>query len=355
MPCSPPGARSLGTSHRQAPVKRLVGVDPRRARPSCSGCPTAGRSCSATAAPRCSGTSPRSGSSTGAASTSCSASSRRSSPRPRAAAPHLGEPIVVDSRPGDHPRARRRRRRRRVRPHPQRDVDRRGDGAAPPGRAPTRRARRGRRHLGRRRPAVGPGRGRRVLLRPAEVLRLRRRPVARGLLAGRRRRGSSAIAASPIAGGRRRSTSAIALDQQPRSTRRTTRRPSPRWCCSTPRCAGCSPTAGSTWCAKRSRDVGRPPLRLGRGRASGRRRSSPTRPSARASSARSTSTRTIDADDGVARRCGPTAIVDTDSYRKLGRNQLRIGMFPAIEPGRRRGADRVHRPPRRRTHDGLAA
>ena len=25
-------------------------------------------------------------------------------------------------------------------------------------------------------------------------------------------------------------------------------------------------------------------------------------------------------------------IVDTESYRKLGRNQLRIGMFPAIEP-----------------------
>ena len=24
-------------------------------------------------------------------------------------------------------------------------------------------------------------------------------------------------------------------------------------------------------------------------------------------------------------------IVDTDSYRKLGRNQLRIGMFPAVE------------------------
>ena len=33
-----------------------------------------------------------------------------------------------------------------------------------------------------------------------------------------------------------------------------------------------------------------------------------------------------------APRCGPTAIVDTDSYRKLGRNQLRIGMFPAIDP-----------------------
>ena len=26
-------------------------------------------------------------------------------------------------------------------------------------------------------------------------------------------------------------------------------------------------------------------------------------------------------------------VVDTDSYRKLGRNQLRIGMFPAIDPG----------------------
>jgi phosphoserine aminotransferase len=25
-------------------------------------------------------------------------------------------------------------------------------------------------------------------------------------------------------------------------------------------------------------------------------------------------------------------IVDTDSYRKLGRNQLRIALFPAIDP-----------------------
>jgi phosphoserine aminotransferase len=46
---------------------------------------------------------------------------------------------------------------------------------------------------------------------------------------------------------------------------------------------------------------------------------------------------TIDLDDaieatvvsGVLRRNG---IVDTDSYRKLGRNQLRIALFPAIEP-----------------------
>jgi phosphoserine aminotransferase len=32
---------------------------------------------------------------------------------------------------------------------------------------------------------------------------------------------------------------------------------------------------------------------------------------------------------GVLRANG---VVDTDSYRKLGRNQLRIGMFPAVDP-----------------------
>lgn len=36
-----------------------------------------------------------------------------------------------------------------------------------------------------------------------------------------------------------------------------------------------------------------------------------------------------DAVAGVLRENG---IVDTDSYRRLGRNQLRIGMFPAVEP-----------------------
>jgi phosphoserine aminotransferase len=25
-------------------------------------------------------------------------------------------------------------------------------------------------------------------------------------------------------------------------------------------------------------------------------------------------------------------VVDIDAYRKLGRNQLRVGMFPAVEP-----------------------
>jgi phosphoserine aminotransferase len=46
---------------------------------------------------------------------------------------------------------------------------------------------------------------------------------------------------------------------------------------------------------------------------------------------------TIDIDDSIEATSISAAlrangIVDTDSYRKLGRNQLRVGMFPAIDP-----------------------
>jgi phosphoserine aminotransferase len=46
---------------------------------------------------------------------------------------------------------------------------------------------------------------------------------------------------------------------------------------------------------------------------------------------------TIDIDDAISAETinevlRANGIVDTDSYRKLGRNQLRIGMFPAIDP-----------------------
>ncbi len=34
----------------------------------------------------------------------------------------------------------------------------------------------------------------------------------------------------------------------------------------------------------------------------------------------------------VAKVLRANGIVDTEPYRKLGRNQLRIGMFPAVEP-----------------------
>ena len=36
--------------------------------------------------------------------------------------------------------------------------------------------------------------------------------------------------------------------------------------------------------------------------------------------------------DGIAAALRANGIVDTESYRKLGRNQLRIGMFPAVDP-----------------------
>ena len=39
----------------------------------------------------------------------------------------------------------------------------------------------------------------------------------------------------------------------------------------------------------------------------------------------------VDADT-IAAVLRVNGIVDTESYRKLGRNQLRIAMFPAIEP-----------------------
>jgi phosphoserine aminotransferase len=39
----------------------------------------------------------------------------------------------------------------------------------------------------------------------------------------------------------------------------------------------------------------------------------------------------IDA-NAVAKTLRANGIVDTESYRKLGKNQLRIGMFPAIDP-----------------------
>ena len=34
----------------------------------------------------------------------------------------------------------------------------------------------------------------------------------------------------------------------------------------------------------------------------------------------------------IAKTLRANGIVDTDPYRKLGRNQLRIAMFPAIDP-----------------------
>ena len=72
------------------------------------------------------------------------------------------------------------------------------------------------------------------------------------------------------------------------------------------------------------------PLRLGRGSAF-------ATPFVTDPAKRSLVCGTIDFDDAVdaaavAATLRANGIVDTEPYRKLGRNQLRIGMFPAIEP-----------------------
>ncbi len=73
--------------------------------PSCSPCPTATRSCSATAAPPRSGTPPSFGAGrASAASTSCSASSRRSSPRSPAGPPPRRARRCIAADPGTAPR-----------------------------------------------------------------------------------------------------------------------------------------------------------------------------------------------------------------------------------------------------------
>ena len=48
-------------------------------------------------------------------------------------------------------------------------------------------------------------------------------------------------------------------------------------------------------------------------------------------SGRSTSTTAVDAAE-VAKVLRANGIVDVEPYRKLGRNQLRVAMFPAVEP-----------------------
>ena len=170
--------------------------------------------------------------------------------------------------------------------------------------------------------------GRRLLLRPAEGLRLRRRAVARAAQPGRAgadRRAARLRALDPrvplAADGARELAQGPDL-QHARASRRCS--------CSPTRFAGCSTAAAWTGA---SRARARPPSTstAGPSAAPTRRRSSPTRPSARWSSARSTST-TPSTPRALAATLRANGIVDVEPYRKLGRNQLRVGMFPAVEP-----------------------
>ena len=87
---------------------------------------------------------------------------------------------------------------------------------------------------------------------------------------------------------------------------------------------------GLDWCVARTARLLRAPVRLGRARATTRRRSSQDPPK------RSLVVGTIDFDErvdaaAVAATLRANGIVDVEPYRKLGRNQLRIGMFPAVD------------------------
>ena len=72
-------------------------------------------------------------------------------------------------------------------------------------------------------------------------------------------------------------------------------------------------------------------LRLGREARRSPRRTSRTPTTARWSSAPSTST-TRSTPTPIAATLRANGIVDTEPYRKLGRNQLRVAMYPAVDP-----------------------
>ena len=245
-----------------------------------------------------------------------------------AAAPFLADPIVVEAEPGDAPAP---------------TADPAADAIAwahnetstgvmvevAPPRRRRRRAGPDRRHLRRRRPAARRLPGRRLLLRPAEGLRRRRRPLAGAAQPGgdrpdrgARRRRRPLAARLPLAADRAREL-AQGPDLQhpgagdPAAARRPGRVDARR---------------------RRARLVRRADLAPPRGiSTAGRSGASFATPFVADPAKRSLVVGTIDFDDSVdaaalAATLRANGIVDVEPYRKLGRNQLRIGMFPAVEP-----------------------
>ena len=326
-----PARTVLGTSHRQAPVKHLVGVGARRADASCSGCPTGGRSCSATAAPPCSGTSPRSASieqrSQHARVRRVLVEVRRGLPPPR---PHLGDPTVdraatpattptptavdgVDvyalthneTSTGVAMELRRPGRRSATRSSP--STPRRRAGGLPwdPAEVDVY-------YFAPQKCFASDGGLWLAACSPAAVERIERiaaiGPLAAGVARPRDRprqqprRPDLQHAGARHARAARRADPVDARQRRPRLVRRAQPRRRRR----------------HLYGWAEARDVG-DAVRRRPGQALGRRRHH--RPRRR----RSTPTT-------VCAALRANGIVDTDSYRKLGRNQLRIGMFPAIEP-----------------------
>ena len=234
----------MGTSHRQRPVKDLVARVRTGARRAVRRRPTATRSRSATAARPRSGMPPRPGSSASARCTSPSVSSRPSSPRSTRGAPFLADPIVVEAEPGDAPAPV---------ADPAADVlawahNETSTGVMVDGRRPGGAgealvlidATSGAGGL-----PLDPARGRRLLLRAPEGVRLRRRALARAAEPGGdradrgARRSRRALAARlPLARDRARELAQGSDLQHARQSRPC--------CCSPTRSIGCSARAASS-------------------------------------------------------------------------------------------------------------
>ena len=209
----------------------------------------------------------------------------------------------------------------------QRDVDRRGCAGPAPGRV-VERAHRDRRDLGCGRPAGEHRRQRRLLLRAAEVLRVRRRTVDRAHEPGRTRAGRRDPGVRPL--DPRTSCRCRPQWRTAARTRRTTPRRWPPCCCSPNQIEWLNANGGLDWAVSRTADSSSRLYDWAEA-------TEYATPFVTDPALRSQVVGTIDFDDAVdaaavAKMLRANGIVDTEPYRKLGRNQLRIGMFPAIDP-----------------------
>ena len=239
--------------------------------------------------------------------------------------PFVGDPIVVKAEPAARPNRRATRRSTSSRGRTTRP--RRGRGAGQPACRFRQRAGRHRCDVRRRRPAGRRRRDRRLLLRPAEVLASDgglwlaiMSPAALGRI-------EKIAASGPL--GARLPVAAHRHGQQPQEP--DVQHPGDRH----PGADG-----GPARVAARQRRPGLgdqahrrllgPALLLGRGRAY-------TTPFVTDPKLRSQVVGTIDFNDdvdaaAVAKVLRANGIVDIEPYRKLGRNQLRVAMFPAVDP-----------------------
>ena len=243
-------------------------------------------------------------------------------------APFLADPVVISAEPGSAPAPQ---------ADPSCDVlawahNETSTGVAVPvaaaGRGDRRPAGGHRRDVRRRRTAAGPAAGRRLLLRPAEGLRVRRRAVDRAAQPGRARSGSPSW---------------------PRATagsRRSCRWP-PRWTTPQKEQTYNTPAVATLFLMAEQIDwmlgLGGLDACVARTADSAARlygwaeKSEYATPFVADPAHRSQVVGTIDLVDevdaaAVAKILRANGIVDTEPYRKLGRNQLRIGMFPAVDP-----------------------